>query len=341
MTDSFAQKLLTWHKVHGRHDLPWQHPRTAYRVWLSEVMLQQTQVATVIGYFERFIERFPTLPGLAAATDDEVMALWAGLGYYSRARNLHKTARRCVAEHNGDLPTDIDELIKLPGIGRSTAGAILAQAHGMPYPILDGNAKRVLARYHAVAGWPGKSDVLKTLWSLAELHTPTEQVTDYTQAIMDLGASLCRGRQPDCGACPLSSECQARADGNPAGYPGKKPKREIPQRSALLSVCISDEGSVLLEKRPPSGIWGGLWSLPMIDSEPADVTADAPVIHHTFTHFKLAMTPVLVEPARHDAVSDRQTRWCGAEEVAQLGLPRPVQSFLDEFFSGMVTWQER
>ncbi len=339
--DKFAQQLLSWHQDHGRHDLPWQHPRSAYRVWLSEIMLQQTQVATVIGYFQRFIEQLPSLPDLAAAPDDQVMALWAGLGYYSRARNLHKTAKRCVELHAGDLPRELEALMDLPGIGRSTAGAILAQAHGLAYPILDGNAKRVLARYHAVEGWPGKSAVMKTLWEKAELHTPTRQVTDYTQAIMDLGASVCRGRTPNCGVCPLAKSCKAHIAGNPGGYPGRKPRKVVPQRSAFMSVCSNAQGQVLLEKRPPSGIWGGLWSLPVTEAAPMGILAEAEVVHHTFSHFKLAITPLAVDESGAAEIADRESRWCSSADLAQLGLPRPVQWFLDQHFSGLVIWQER
>ena len=339
--DKFAQQLLAWHKTHGRHDLPWQHPRSAYRVWLSEIMLQQTQVATVIGYFERFVQQLPTLKDLAHADDDQVMALWAGLGYYSRARNLHKTAKRCLTEHNGDLPKDLEALMDLPGIGRSTAGAILAQAHGLAYPIADGNAKRVLARYHAVEGWPGKSAVMKTLWEKAQLHTPQTQVTDYTQAIMDLGASVCRGRTPDCSNCPLRLDCKAHQGGNPGQYPGRKPKKQIPQRQAYLLISQDDKGNVLLEKRPPTGIWGGLWCQPMAQQEPDRVRADAPVVNHTFSHFKLALTPVSLAPEKPQQVADNNTRWCSVADAAQLGLPAPVQWFLDQHFNGLVTWQER
>ncbi|MDJ0657099.1 MAG: A/G-specific adenine glycosylase [Xanthomonadales bacterium] len=336
-----ARRLLAWHQQHGRHDLPWQHPRSAYRVWISEIMLQQTQVTTVIPYFERFMQALPTLADLAEAPEDRVLALWEGLGYYSRARNLHKAARLCVSEHDGDLPADFDSLVALPGIGRSTAGAILAQSHGLPYPILDGNAKRVLARFHAIEGWPGRSAVQKQLWAVAERHTPDEQVTDYTQAIMDLGATVCTARNPGCIDCPLSGTCEAHRLGDPTRFPGRKPRKEIPERSAYLVIQASD-GQLLLEKRPPAGIWGGLWSLPVSEECPGGVDAEAPLIRHAFTHFRLNLTPVLLESSRaSNAVMDNGgLRWCDAQAASELGLPGPVRKFVDAYFAGNIQWQK-
>ncbi|MGH8446294.1 MAG: A/G-specific adenine glycosylase, partial [Solimonas sp.] len=252
----FAERLLAWFDVHGRHDLPWQHPRTPYRVWLSEIMLQQTQVATVIPYFARFLERFPDLRNLAAAPQDDVLALWAGLGYYARARNLHRCAQALVAEHGGEFPRNIEAVAELPGIGRSTAGAILAQAHGDRHAILDGNVRRVLARHAAIPGWPGQPTVQKQLWREAEARLPHERLADYTQALMDLGASVCTSRNPKCLLCPLAGDCQARIAGTVAQYPGAKPSRERPTREATLLLVEDAQGRLLLERRPPTGLWG-------------------------------------------------------------------------------------
>ena len=260
--DSLAGALLAWFDRHGRHDLPWQAQPTPYSVWVSEIMLQQTQVATVIPYYERFLQRFPTLPELAAAALDDVLAQWAGLGYYARARNLHRAARLVAERFAGELPTTLDELIALPGIGRSTAGAILSLSQGQRHAILDGNVKRVLARYHAVEGWPGLPAVQAELWRLAEAHTPQARVAAYTQAIMDLGATLCMRARPACTVCPLAADCAACRTGTQAKYPGARPKRARPQRRAAAVVVLDEAGGVLLERRPERGVWGGLYCLP-------------------------------------------------------------------------------
>ncbi len=264
LANPFAQNLLGWFDTHGRKDLPWQHPRTPYRVWLSEVMLQQTQVRTVIPYFERFVEALPTLEALADAPIDRVLALWSGLGYYSRARNLHRAAQLCISEHGGALPREIDALASLPGIGRSTAGAILAQAFGLRHAILDGNVRRVLARFHGVHGWSGTSSIQRELWEYAELHTPHDRVADYTQAIMDLGATVCVRSRPLCGACPVGGNCVALRDRLTAELPTPKPSREIPTRTTTMLIVRDADGRVLLERRPPVGIWATLWSVPEI-----------------------------------------------------------------------------
>ncbi len=235
--DTFAERLLTWYEKHGRHDLPWQRDATPYHVWVSEIMLQQTQVATVIPYYERFVERFPDVRSLADAAIDEVLHHWSGLGYYARARNLHKAARTVCDEFGGQFPPVLEELESLPGVGRSTAGAILSSALGGRAPILDGNVKRVLARYHAIGGWPGRSAVMKTLWEHAEAHTPHERVAEYTQAIMDLGATLCTRSRPACDDCPQRSDCQARALGRQADFPGRKPTREKPTRTTCFVIA--------------------------------------------------------------------------------------------------------
>ena len=263
-TDSFASRLVSWFDSSGRHDLPWQHPRSPYRVWLSEIMLQQTQVQTVIPYFERFVAALPDLPSLAAAEPDDVIALWAGLGYYARARNLHKAAQVCVERHDGELPRDFDALAALPGIGRSTAGAILSQAHGLRYAILDGNVKRTLCRFHGIDGWPGSSAVEKKLWELAEAHLPEERLVDYSQAIMDFGATLCTRSDPSCVLCPLQVDCVALQEGRVEQLPESKPGKPLPERRTMMLVLRDLEGRVLLARRPASGVWSGMWSLPEV-----------------------------------------------------------------------------
>ena len=235
--DPFAALLLRWFDQHGRHDLPWQHPRTPYRVWLAEIMLQQTQVATVIPYFLRFADKFTSIPELAAASLDDVLAQWSGLGYYSRARNLHRSAQICVDCHKGELPQDCDKLRELPGIGRSTAAAIVAQAHGKPFAILDGNVKRVLSRFHGVHGWTGSSVTQKQLWDFANIHTPSERVADYTQAIMDLGATVCTRTKPRCPECPIARECVAYANSLTALLPQPKTSRALPTTFACLPAA--------------------------------------------------------------------------------------------------------
>lgn len=340
---AFATRLLDWFDKHGRSNLPWQHPRSPYRVWLSEVMLQQTQVRTVIPYFERFVMALPTLVDLADASQDRVLALWSGLGYYSRARNLHRSAQLCVAQHGGRLPDSIEQLAALPGIGRSTAAAILAQAHGQSHAILDGNVRRVLARFHGVHGWPGSSAVQAALWKLAESHTPNVRVADYTQAIMDLGAMICTRGKPRCTECPLRDECVALREGLTALLPQAKPARTIPTRTTTMLIARDAEGRVLLERRPPTGVWARLWSLPEnIDrTQPEFLLTQLnifgegriqvlPELVHVFSHFRLLITPVLVDvESRGGQVSDDPDQgWFSAEEIAELGLPAPVRKLL-------------
>ena len=262
MSGDFGERLIVWHDRHGRKTLPWQTDPAPYRVWVSEIMLQQTQVTTVIPYYERFMERFPDVESLAGAEVDEVLHHWSGLGYYARGRNLHKAARLVRDEHAGSLPEDLESLIALPGIGRSTAGAILALSGGRRFPILDGNVKRVLSRHSGIAGWPGEREVEKSLWCLAESLTPETNVAAYTQAIMDLGATLCVRSRPLCDACPVGSDCYARASGEQALFPGKRPKKERPTRHTSMVLALRPDGSVLLERRPPAGVWGGLWGFP-------------------------------------------------------------------------------
>ena len=340
---TFSSRLLAWFDRHGRHDFPWQIERTPYSVWVSEIMLQQTQAGTVIPYYERFVQRFPTVAALAASPLDDVLACWAGLGYYARGRNLWSAARIVMEEHGGEVPTTFDALHALPGIGRSTAGAILAQAHGQRWPILDGNVKRVLARYHAVAGWPGLPAVANELWRHAETHTPHERVADYTQAIMDFGATLCARSRPACTVCPLARDCAACSSGTQASYPAPRPKRERTQRHVAVLVVRAPDGRVLLERRPASGIWGGLYSLPELPAEDsphdwcarmlgAAVAAERVLatIEHAFTHFDLDLMPRLLDlAAAPSSVMDRDDwHWYRPGGELAVGVPAPIASLL-------------
>ena len=329
---AFATRLLRWWERNGRHDLPWQDPRSPYRVWLSEVMLQQTRVESVVPYFLRFLERFPTLESLAAAEPDDVLARWSGLGYYARARNLHACARLVVDRHGGRFPDDPGVLAGLPGIGPSTANAIVAQAFDRRAPILDGNAKRVLARHAGIEGWPGRRAVEKALWQAADERTPSRRAADYTQAIMDLGATICTPRRPDCGACPVSADCAARQAGREQELPHPRPRREVPQRSQRFALAI-DGNRVLLVRRPPSGIWGGLWCLPLLESVDSGDDAEEVLdpLQHAFTHFRLEMRFVGVDADRagRGVADDADFRWMTPEEWSAAGLPRPVRTALD------------
>ncbi|MEQ6886523.1 A/G-specific adenine glycosylase [Salicola sp. Rm-C-2C1-2] len=345
MTDWFAQQLLQWYDQHGRRNLPWHRSPSAYRIWISEIMLQQTQVTTVIPYFERFMERFPTVQDLATASTDEVLSYWSGLGYYARARNLHKAAMTIVEDHAGTFPQAQDELQKLPGIGRSTAAAIVAQAHAQRASILDGNAKRVLARYHAVEGWPGRTSVANQLWQHAETHTPNERIQAYTQAIMDLGAMVCTRRRPGCAACPVREGCLAYARNNPDAYPGSKPKKEKPEKSVWMLVIEDGEGRILLEQRPPSGIWGGLMSFPEADPalQPEELpehcetslglqTSEPETLapfRHTFSHYHLWIQPVKLTAIRTRVLSDNgRHQWLPRQNALEAGLPAPIRRLL-------------
>jgi A/G-specific adenine glycosylase len=342
---AFSRAVLDWFDLHGRRDLPWQQDPTPYRVWLSEIMLQQTQVATVIPYFQRFVARFPALGALAAAELDQVLHLWTGLGYYARARNLHKTAAIVQAQHRGRFPTDIEQLQALPGIGRSTAGAILSLACGQRQPILDGNVKRVLARCFAIDGWPGRSAVAKQLWTLADRLTPRDRVAHYNQAMMDIGATVCTRGKPTCHACPLAGICVARANGRQLDYPGRKPRQALPVRAVQMLLLRDPGGGLLLEQRPPAGVWGGLWSPPQIDTglDPAawcldNLAAEAretrrlPPRRHTFSHFHLDIEPVeLLLNGPGCAVLEGAGRlWYNASGSNGVGLPAPVVRLIDE-----------
>ncbi|HEY5566713.1 MAG TPA: A/G-specific adenine glycosylase [Gammaproteobacteria bacterium] len=353
-----ASRLLAWFGTHGRHDLPWQRDIDPYRVWVSEIMLQQTQVATVIPYFERFLVRFPNVRKLASAAQDDVLALWSGLGYYARARNLHLAAQIVVERYGSELPTDLEALVELPGIGRSTGAAILALATGRRLAILDGNVKRVLARYHAVDGWPGEPAVERALWALAERHTPHEHVADYTQAIMDLGATLCTRARPACTVCPLVADCRAARAGTQAKFPAPRPKRARRRRRVAVLVVLDSAGRVLLERRPASGVWGGLHSLPELElvessdraasceaaltsaatawcvrqlgARPVASARELATIEHAFTHFDLDLTPWLLEIGDSPAVvKDRDDwHWYEAGKEPRVGIPAPVAALL-------------
>jgi len=335
-----GERLPRWFEVAGRKHLPWQHRPSAYRVWISEVMLQQTQVATVIPYYERFMARFPDVQSLAAAHIDEVLHLWTGLGYYARARNLHRAAQSIVAEHRGRFPTTLDVVQSLPGIGRSTAGAILALSASKRHAILDGNVKRVLSRYFGVEGFPGETGIERHLWMLAEACTPVRGVARYTQAIMDLGATVCVRARPGCAACPLHSHCVARIEERQSVLPTPRPKRPRPRRRSYALILQRQDGAVLLERRPPSGLWGGLWTFPQFDSRSAaeqwatgawvPVTALRPrslaPYAHAFTHFDLSLRPLLIRVGERDrSVADLDRyRWYDARRPAKIGLAKPV-----------------
>lgn len=306
--ETFADKVLAWFELHGRKDLPWQHNPTPYRVWVSEIMLQQTQVTTVIPYFQRFMQRFPDVQSLAGSPVDDVLQYWEGLGYYSRARNLHKAAQMVRDQHNGHFPADMESIEALPGIGRSTAGAILSLSLGQAHAILDGNVKRVLARYHAVEGWPGEPRILQQLWQYAEQHLPANHNAEYTQAMMDMGATLCTRSKPTCLLCPLQSDCKAFQQGNPQDYPGKRPKKDLPEKTAIALLLRNTSGEILLQKRPPTGIWGGLWSFPEFADETSMaewlqqahgqthiISQQLPTLTHTFSHYRLHLQPLQVD----------------------------------------------
>jgi A/G-specific adenine glycosylase len=351
--DGIAPRLLRWFDRHGRHDLPWQHPRTPYRVWISEVMLQQTQVATAIPYFERFVRALPDVQALANASEDEVFALWSGLGYYARARNLHRAARACVA-HSGELPAEFDALLALPGIGRSTAGAILALSRGERFSILDGNVKRVLARHAGVRGWPGERSVDEELWALTEKNTPHRRIADYTQAIMDLGATVCTRARPRCSECPLSDDCVAFRQGLTAVLPQQRPSRILPERNTVMLILRDARRRVLLQRRGIGGVWSGLWSLPEAEDIAHAARAAAKFARvdassaqrlqpflHTFTHYRLHAQPLLwLEVHSAHAVADSDTRWCTQTEFAQLGMPAPVRKLLNAIIHDRRTPQD-
>ncbi len=331
----FADALLTWFDSHGRKDLPWQQNKSPYRVWLSEIMLQQTQVATVIPYFQAFIEKFPTVETLATAPLDDVLLRWAGLGYYARARNLHHAAQTII--QLGYFPNTLPELLALSGIGKSTAGAILSIAFQTSQPILDGNVKRVLTRFFAVSGWTGLREVETKLWALSEKITPSERCDDYTQAIMDLGATLCTRSKPRCGDCPMSTNCAAFLTQTVAQYPSSKPAKKSPIKQTLFLVIHNEQQQLWLEQRPTKGIWGGLWSLPEVATlEDAQLWCHernltiqnhhfSPTQRHTFSHYHLDFTPLLMDVNAIDNLNFH-TR----QEWQNRALPAPINTLLTQ-----------
>lgn len=340
--DGFAARLVRWQARHGRHGLPWQHTRDPYRVWLAEIMLQQTRVETVIPYYQRFLERFPDLDALAAGPIDEVLGLWSGLGYYARARNLHAAARRIVAEHGGAFPRHADGIAALPGVGRSSAAAIAAFAFGRRGAILDGNVRRVLCRAFGIDGCPAEREVERRLWALAERLVPARGVARYTQALMDLGATVCTRVRPACDRCPVRSECVARRQARTAELPSPRPARRLPERRVTALVVFA-RGQVLLDKRPYAGLWGGLMSLPELPegAEPAAFCAAhlacelASVdklddLRIGFTHFRMVLEPLLcLAAARQPHCAQDRYRWVARSRLGREPVPAPILRLLD------------
>ena len=350
-TPAFSKRILKWFEQFGRKDLPWQQDISPYRVWVSEIMLQQTQVNTVIPYFERFVKELPSVACLAQAPEDKVLHLWTGLGYYARARNLHKAAKLIASQHQGQFPDSIEQLIMLPGIGRSTAGAIRSIAFQKPATILDGNVKRVLARWSATPGWPGQTKVINKLWDVAEQLTPKHNNHCYSQAMMDLGATLCTRSKPNCDSCPIAQDCQALATGTQLDYPGKKPRKVMPVKSTQMLILENPRGEILLMKRPPQGIWGGLWGFPEIsmDQPVKDYLRDHmeldlanstqwPELRHTFSHYHLDISPVhcrlnkkQFSKLRNRTMESGQELWYNIDQPKEVGLAAPVSALLKAF----------
>ena len=358
----FAQAVLTWYDKFGRKHLPWQQNKTLYGVWLSEVMLQQTQVATVIPYFERFVKTFPNLTALADAPLDEVLHLWTGLGYYARARNLHKAAQVMRDQYSGKFPTEFEQVLALPGVGRSTAGAILSSCLNAPYAILDGNVKRVLSRYFAVNGWPGEKKTEDRLWQLTGEVTPNTQVADFNQAMMDLGAMVCTRSKPKCGLCPLQSNCRANAEQNWQAYPGKKTKKALPERESYF-LLLEKDGKVALEQRENAGLWGGLYCFPQfadkqellayLASNGIQQYQEWAAFRHTFSHFHLDIYPIYarfddqtnpedVDRSDWKKVAEKQNQyqsallsavkyWYDPQNPDPIGLATPVKNLLTQY----------
>lgn len=338
----FQQNVLTWFDHSGRKDLPWQHPISPYRVWVSEIMLQQTQVTTVIPYFNNFIQHYPDIQALANAPLDEVLSLWAGLGYYARARNLHKTA--AIITSNKHFPDTLEGLVALPGIGRSTAAAILSIAFNKSSAILDGNVRRVLARYKAIHGWTGTNKVAQQLWEISEYYTPIERVADYTQAMMDLGATLCTRSKPGCAECPLNKNCLALAQQQVEHLPSPKPKKTIPVKQSIFIIALDQEQHIFLEKRPPTGIWGGLWSVPELACD-SELEAwlqkkslrliqqqSLPIRRHTFSHYHLDYQPIVLQVDKliNNVLEAEKILWYKHQQTKNIALPAPVTQLFND-----------
>ncbi|HHX36280.1 MAG TPA: A/G-specific adenine glycosylase [Gammaproteobacteria bacterium] len=341
--EAFGPAVVAWHTEHGRKNLPWQQNVSPYRTWVSEIMLQQTQVSTVIDYFTRFMQALPSVQALAAAPLDEVLHLWTGLGYYTRARNLHKTAQLVCNDYAGEFPRDAQELATLPGIGPSTAGAIASLSMGLRAPILDGNVKRVLARYSAETSYPGTSQASKRLWQLSELLTPQQDVAQYTQAMMDLGATLCTRKQPDCTHCPVFKGCLAYANQQQLVIPAPRPRKELPVRRVTMPILVNQDNAMFLQQRPAEGIWGGLWSLPEltdIDSlepllrqyqlNPQQQQVLAP-LRHTFSHYHLDIQPWLIRVHSSTAlgIAENNWLWYNPYNPPRLGLAAPIKGLIE------------
>ncbi|HSI24820.1 MAG TPA: A/G-specific adenine glycosylase [Methylotenera sp.] len=330
--DKFSDAIIAWQKLYGRHDLPWQtklnEAPDPYAIWVSEIMLQQTQVAAVMGYYAKFIKRFPTIELLAAATQDEVLQHWSGLGYYSRARNLHSAAQIITDDFNGKFPQNFEDILSLPGIGHSTAAAISTFAFNQPMPILDGNVKRVFARHFNIAGWSGLPKIQQSMWQIAIRENPQEDAIAYTQGLMDLGATLCTRSKPKCPVCPVNTSCAALANHNVSQLPTPKPRKAIPERNIYFLV-YQNINDILLERRANKGIWGGLWSFPEAEALPTKGQENMqllPQFSHTFTHFRLHIQPVLIQSAVQTILPN--SLWTGLEEAMEAAIPTPVRKIL-------------
>lgn len=346
MNNTFTENLLAWFHEHGRHDLPWQQNPTPYRVWISEIMLQQTQVSTVINYYQQFTKYFSSIKLLSEANQDEVLKLWSGLGYYARARHLHRCAQIVSEQYQGHFPQNVEELVALPGIGRSTAGAILSFSMSIRAPILDGNVKRVLTRYHAIEGIAADKIVNQQLWDLALQHTPEKNYAQYNQAIMDLGATVCTRSNPACSRCPVMQHCQAYAQARTHEFPYPKKTTKIrPKKSSRMLIIKNTDGKVLLEKRPPVGIWGGLWSFPECSVDEnlqtwcakyinADIitTQNWPSFNHAFTHFELTIYPVLLTVQFNPAsiMEAEHKFWYNVADALPGGIAAPMAKLLNQ-----------
>ncbi len=353
MSTSFSSAIIAWYDKYGRKTLPWQTLHDPYATWLSEIMLQQTQVATVIPYFERFITRFPTVTDLAKAELDEALHLWTGLGYYARARNLHKAAQHMVTHHHGEFPHTLEDAMALPGVGRSTAGAVLSLSRQQHHPILDGNVKRTLSRHYAIEGWPGKREIDKKLWEIAEKNTPKRGVEKYNQAMMDMGAMICTRNKPKCSLCPVSKTCQAFALNRQTDFPTKKPKKTLPEKRTCFLV-FQHGTHIWLEQRPATGLWGGLWCFPetcqdnypqaifdILDERkqgkttPSDTCALI-AFRHTFSHYHLDILPILISVEDQNTshknppiIRDNNGTWYDLTQPTKIGLAAPTKKILD------------